>query len=149
MSKRSSRLPRSRELPASSREFPYRAIYAGEPLRPALPIVVYHARGRVPFRALVDSGADYSVLPAQFAPHLGVDLAQCREEPCITAGGRGTVKIRDIPLEAEVQVLGIRFAMRAAFSEYAPVVLLGRDDFFNEFRVTFDHRRETFRLEMY
>jgi hypothetical protein len=97
----------------------------------------------------VDSGADYSIFPAYLAPSLGVNLDECREEPCVTAAGVGTMKIRDLPFEAEIQAMRTRFAMKAAFNEDASVVLLGRDDFFQEFKVSFDHRALLFTLEKY
>lgn len=100
-------------------------------------------------RALVDSGADFSVLPIKLASILDVRLEQCREMACGTAGGPGVVLVRDLPLEAEIESLGMRFAMRAAFTEHVSMTLLGLDDFFRVFRVTFDHANESFSLQPY
>lgn len=157
MSKRSSK-SKSKARPASFKRvqpFPYRAIQAPKkgkpppPLRPLLPIVVHTAKAHIPLYALVDSGADYSIFPSYYARHFGIDLDKCREEPCVTAAGEGKVKIHDIPLEAEIQAMRMRFAMTAAFNEHAVVVLLGRTDFFKEFYVEFDERAETFTLRKY
>jgi hypothetical protein len=98
---------------------------------------------------LVDTGADYSILPQGYAGYLGVDLSDCDEKPCTTAGGPGVVRVHPIPLEAEVQAMGVRFAMRSAFTEYGNTVLLGREDFFKEFRVTVNEVDQTFTLEKF
>jgi hypothetical protein len=98
---------------------------------------------------LVDSGADYSILPQSYAGFLGIDLAACEERPCTTAGGSGKVLVHPIPLEAEIQAMNVRFAMTSAFTRYANTILLGREDFFKEFRVTIDEPTQTFTLEKY
>jgi hypothetical protein len=96
---------------------------------------------------LVDSGADYSILPTSYARYLGVDLEACDERPATTAGGTGTVLVHPLPLEAEVQAMNVRFAMKSAFTEHGSTILLGREDFFKEFRVTIDEPAQTFTLE--
>jgi hypothetical protein len=96
---------------------------------------------------LVDSGADYSILPTSYANYLGVDLRACEERPCTTAGGSGTVLVHPMRLEAEIQAMSLRFAMMSAFTEHASTILLGREDFFKEFRVTIDEPAQTFTLE--
>jgi hypothetical protein len=96
---------------------------------------------------LVDSGADYSILPRSYADFLGVDLAACTEVPCTTAGGSGFVLVHQLPLEAEVQAMSTRFAMKSAFTEHGNTILLGREDFFTQFRVTIDEPAQTFTLE--
>jgi gag-polyprotein putative aspartyl protease len=119
----------------------------GGSVRPALPIVIHSAHSRLAVRALVDSGADYSILPKSYANYLGVDLSECVEQPCTSAGGTGTVLVHPVPLEAEIQALDVRFAMRSAFSEQASTILLGREDFFKQFRVTIDEPAQTFTIE--
>jgi len=53
-----------------------------------------------------------------------------------------------LPLEAEIQAMHLRFAMKAAFTDHATTILLGREDFFSRFSVTFDEARQTFALEI-
>jgi hypothetical protein len=50
-------------------------------------------------------------------------------------------------LEAEVEAMNVRFAMKSAFTERGNTILLGREDFFKEFRVTIDEPAQTFTLE--
>lgn len=98
-----------------------------------------------PVRALVDSGADYSILPTSYAHYLGVDLDACDERPATTAGGTGKVLVHPLSLEAEIEAMNVRFAM--AYTKQGNTILLGREDFFKEFRVTIDEPAQTFTLE--
>jgi predicted aspartyl protease len=116
-------------------------------VRPALPIVIHTAKNTLAVRALVDSGADYSVLPTSYARYLGVDLSACDEIASRTAGGRSVVRVHQAPLSAEVQAMGVRFKMKSAFADHANTILLGREDFFREFRVTIDEPAQAFTLE--
>jgi Aspartyl protease len=88
--------------------------------------VIHSTRTRLAVRALVDSGADHSILPTRYASHLGVDLAACEHVPCTTAGGTGFVLVHPIPLEAEIEAMKVRFAMKPAFTAHGRTILLGR-----------------------
>jgi Aspartyl protease len=112
-----------------------------------LPIVIHTPRSKRPVRALVDSGADHSLFPKVWARHFGVDLDECEEITSGTAGGSGTVLVHPVPLEAEIQAMRVRFAMTSAYSEKGGTILLGRQDFFSQFRVTIDEPAQTFTLE--
>jgi hypothetical protein len=103
---------------------------------------------RLPTPALVDSGADSSMFPLEFAHHLGIDLGSCRREECRTAGGSATQHIWEEGLDVVVQGINRTIHLGASFSE-TTVVLLGRADFFQAFRVSIDHRAQRFRLEAY
>jgi hypothetical protein len=59
------------------------------------------------------------------------------------------VLVHPVPLEAEIQAMGVRFPMTCAFTEHAVTILLGREDFFRTFRVTIDEPAESFTLEKY
>jgi hypothetical protein len=53
-------------------------------------------------------------------------------------------------IEAQIQPMNnMRIPLSATFLEGLDVTLLGRDDFFQAFKVDFDHRRLTFWLEPY
>jgi hypothetical protein len=96
---------------------------------------------------LVDSGADSSILPISYASYLGIDLAACERIPCMTAGGTGFVLVHAIALEAELEAMNARFAMKSAFTEHGDTILLGREDFFSQFRVVIDEAEQTVTLE--
>lgn len=98
----------------------------------------------------MDSGADYSVFPSAWASHLGIDLSTCEKQDCETAGGPAKqYYCNNQTVEAEIQSMNERVQLVAAFSDVIPVGLLGRGDFFAVFKVSFDERTQTFRLEKY
>jgi hypothetical protein len=96
---------------------------------------------------LVDSGADSSILPKNWATILGIDLNNdCERTVGATAGGDGDQWVYEPGLDAIVVDKKIRIT--AVFTR-TPIVLLGRDDFFREFKVAFDHRALAFHVEPY
>lgn len=109
--------------------------------------MIHSTRTRLAIRALVDSGADHSILPTRYASYLGVDLAACEHVPCATAGGTAFVLMHAIPLEAEIEDMNVRFAMTSAFTEHGHTILLGREDFFSGFRVVIEEAEQTVTLE--
>jgi hypothetical protein len=122
-------------------------------MRPTLPLSLLRvaeqpAAPRLPStRAIVDSGADRTTLPANWAPLLGIDLLHdCIEEEPITAGGPTThyafggglwVEL----LGEEVLIPVVNFSHTLVFS------LLGRQDFFDRYLVMIDQPGKRFFLE--
>lgn len=97
---------------------------------------------------LIDSGADRSVLPVSWARHLGIDLDDdCEEASSRTAGGMATCY--EYPAGIEAIILGHKVTLQASFNRDLPWVLLGRDDFFSYFKVSFEHRAQQFTLRLY
>ena len=89
------------------------------------------------------------MLPSAFAPQLGIDFADCDERVCDTAGGSSRQHVWNPGFEIEIQAMKMRVKITAAFNEELPVLLLGRDDFFSRFRVSFDEQSQTFELDPY
>jgi predicted aspartyl protease len=96
--------------------------------------------------ALVDSGADCSMFPVEWATRLGIDLDECDENACETAGG--TVKSYVYRSGITAMIEGHKYQLAATFSEHLSVVLLGRD-FFMYYRVVIDERAKCIVLEPY
>lgn len=103
----------------------------------------------LPQRALVDSGADRSVLPASIADEFGLDLQTL---PLVPArGASGATQFRGWTPGASVRLipLGVDLEVRPALFADVPVPVLGRADFFGEFRCGFDERAQQFWVERY
>jgi Aspartyl protease len=118
--------------------------------RPALPIELVRLDGKVlnPIRAIVDSGADATTLPIEWARQLGIDVDRdCVREPCGTAGGETTGFVYLGSVKAIV--LGEHITLTVTFNEGLDVALLGRRDFFFWYKVEFDQRAKSFTLERY
>jgi hypothetical protein len=116
----------------------------GAPIeRPVIPIVLRNVRDlgtpAVAYEALVDSGSDRNIFPAEIADLLGIDLTKdptaVRYVGGVVADVRRPVYFH--PIEIEVGGLGgPAFMTTAGFmSEFSKggYGLLGRKGFFNEF----------------
>jgi hypothetical protein len=95
---------------------------------------------------LVDSGADSSGFPLWIMKSFEIRKRDCREEEFETAGGPAKQWIWDDGIDATI--LGRRLKLHGVFCD-TPVLLLGREDFFARFKVRFDERAFTFRVEPY
>lgn len=115
-----------------------------------MPVISLALRGPsrvdVPILGLVDSGADYSVLPLGLTSLLGIDIGQCQQIEGHSAGGHTDYFIWAKPLRTKL--LGRDIQLKATFGN-TPVALLGREDFFANFKVSFDQRKKRFRLDAY
>lgn len=120
----------------------------GRPLQPLLPISFVSAEGvrLPPVPAIVDSGADSSVLPEHWAPRLGFRLDECEEHGCFTASGATTFLVAEPSVVAFLGEDEVRLS--AKFSK-TRVPLLGRSDFFSQYDVRIDERAREVVLRRY
>ena len=97
--------------------------------------------------ALVDSGASLSVFRAEILAYLGIPLAKGARLYLEGISGR----ILGYRHQLLTQVGNKRFGLTVVFSEELSVSfnLLGRDNFFKQFLVSFDERGRTLRLQPY
>lgn len=132
--------------------YSYRALPpTADPLqvrRPVLPVRLHRGRRSLEaFLAIVDSDADVSAFPIDFAARLGIDVgdpSQCR--PTKIRGTSGTADAYSCPVEIEVE--GRRIPAHVSFAP-VPAPLLGRLDVFWHFRFCFDDRAEELLVEPY
>ena len=114
---------------------------AGGVLLPMIAVRLWNGDRSVRLVAVVDSGADTSLLDATVARRLGLDRSTAVRTVMAGADGTafGTLRWPDTPLEFEFQ--GQRIPFNGAFAEFAPgadtASLLGRNDFFQRFIVQF------------
>jgi hypothetical protein len=99
---------------------------------------------------LVDSGADISMAPRQLCDELGLDWDAgqpidlrgiCSNPECVVPG-------RILEVELLVPEVGIAFAIPICFTDGDASQLLGREGFFDSFRITFDKQRLTTEFEL-
>ena len=83
--------------------------------------------------------------------YLGIEVADCEEQPVETAGGVSTQYRWTNPIQIEIPHMATKMELTPAFAKGLPprLVLLGRRDFFAHFRVTVDERAQTFTLDPY
>ncbi len=96
--------------------------------------------------ALVDSGCDFSTFPVEWAKELGIDIDDdCLETEGGTAGGMADRFLYEPGIAASF--LGRKHHLAATFAPECPLILLGREDFFRYYTVTFDQPELTFALK--
>jgi hypothetical protein len=100
-------------------------------------------------RALVDSGADQTLMPATWLATLGIAGSPNEVELVATASGTGQLLIFDAAVELTIVGCTRSVSVGAFFAEGVPFMLLGRADFFHAFRVLFDERAQTVTLTEY
>jgi hypothetical protein len=129
--------------------YPYKTLAGG--LVPALAIRLVSLDGvpQPPALAVIDSGADRSTFPPDWARGLGIELEEgcCEKETAVTAGGETELWVYKPGVKALID--GLEHHLKATFCVGLEVALLGRKDFFADYKVTFDERLECFTLEPY
>lgn len=131
---------------------PYRVrLYHGEPYttvwRPIAQIVLHGPLGSVKLNALVDPGADQTMLPREFADALGILIDEKRPGSVRGVGGLPLVVH---PGSAELEIVhqgqSIRWlaSIRFASDNHALLGQLGCLEFFT---ATFDYQHRFFELE--
>lgn len=89
---------------------------------------------------LLDSGADYPMLPKPMAEHLGIDVAACPED---TTVGLGSARVGLYGLDVVIGQHQREYQFRATFQtpkdhdDYPPIPLMGREPLFRIFDVQF------------
>lgn len=127
--------------------FPY--LRKGRQFFPVADITLASAKSSQPLtvKALVDSGASFSVFRAEILEYLGVPLSDGTQVYLEGIGGR----ILGYQHRIAARVGPRHFPLTVVFSRELAVSfnLLGRDNFFWQFRVGFDERRRLVQLLPY
>ena len=127
---------------------PYKSL-AGGPARPYLVMVVTGINGQSgPVLGIVDSGADTSSFPYEYATLLGYTGATLKDEDFIQAGGVGKAYRATQTSTAVVQGLegGPSVLMTPSFIRGGQWVLWGRTDFMRVFNVGFFESQQVFTI---
>lgn len=91
--------------------------------------------------AIVDSGADHSMIPASVAQALGVEFASL-PPGIVGVGASGQFETRIAPGRITFDGRLVRDSLPVAAPDTLPVVLLGREDFFRNHVIRFSWHRE-------
>jgi hypothetical protein len=93
-------------------------------------------------RAVVDSGADWTVVPGELALALGVDWTALPASPDIATGAGGSFEPRFAPIAVWYGTVEVCPVVRVAPVGAMPAMVLGREEFFSRFRVCFDWEQQ-------
>ena len=113
----------------------------GPLLTPQIEFELSTVYGWRPYSFLVDTGAEFTVVPEYLADLAGVDLMQCAKEYSVGIEGRPSpAKVGTITIRLGSEILSLRCHFLK--SKSTPF-LLGRMDLFSHFNVLFqnDQRR--------
>lgn len=94
--------------------------------------------------ALIDSGASFSVFRSEIADYLKITIEKGKPVYLIGIGGRILGYLHSVPVEVD----GVGFSCKIVFSKEYTVSLnlLGRDNFFVPFLITFSENSRKLRL---
>lgn len=115
---------------------------------PVIP-VVFHCQDRtnklIDSSALIDSGATVSIFRGEVADALGIEIEKGKQ---LYLGGVGG-HIKGYLHELEIEAAGKKFICPIVFSrEYlVSFNLLGRQEFFKRFKITFEENKNRLKLE--
>ena len=123
-------------------EFPY---FTKDGQRfPIIEIGLRHGNNRIKLNALVDSGASLSVFHPEVGRYLGINIEQGKKIYLSGIGGRILGYVHTVPLT----IGSVSFPCKIVFSPEFTVSfnLLGRDNFFKPFIISFLEARGTLLL---
>lgn len=104
----------------------------GQIFRPMIPIrISYGHHLSRSFDALVDSGSDRNLLPANIGESIGINF---RKYKPLFISGIGNSQIKAFPVKIKIFVGNSSYETEADFSYEQKAPLLGRDGFFNLFK---------------
>lgn len=117
---------------------------------PSLPVTLMGEKESIEMVALLDSGADISVIPKEVAEILGFDLSG---EIRLVHGIGGTVRTIEKRINVVVakgrENYTLNIPIKIVLDEYDFSPLLGRAGFFKEFTITFMQGRQRFSLKKF
>lgn len=110
--------------------------------RPTVPIVFSYKSKLILTEAIVDSGADFTILPIEMAGALDISLDIQTKTIFHGAGSNPfTVYPSSVEIEHILRQSGFRpiqWKTKVFFAELQPGILLGQKGFLEKFKVTFD-----------
>lgn len=131
-------------------QFPYRKLFDRDPMtgqldlvqRPEIPLTIIGTQRRFTFRALVDSGADMTVLPVSLARTLRIPLAPSSRNGTAFGGGEYRLMIGRVRLQVGTPNESVSWNTDLFFTEFESkrqeTLILGQARFLEYFRATFD-----------
>lgn len=127
-------------------KFKYRKINLTSPFsrkyisRPVIPISIYFGDRKVHYEALIDSGADFAILPLGLVEILNIDSSKSKE--ILFTGVDGNV-LRGIIAKVNIEIAGFAYETSIVFAEISGSIgILGQIGFFDKFIVKFDLEKE-------
>lgn len=112
---------------------------------PVIDLTLYYSKKSLTLKALVDSGASFSIFRPEIAEYFGIKIEKGKPLYLEGIGGRILGYLHNILVE----VGNKKFRCQIVFSyEYnVSLNLIGRENFFPYFKITFDEKNKKIILE--
>jgi hypothetical protein len=125
------------------REFSY--FRRGDQCYPMIDVELIGSRRRLVVKALIDSGATFSLFRPEIADYLGIEVSSGRSLYFYGIKGKIFGYLHKIPVKVNQK----RFDCYIAFSPEleVPFNILGRNNFFFPFLITFNEKHQTVIIE--
>ncbi len=119
--------------------------------RPIVPIMFRYKSRFIQTAAIVDSGADFTILPIEIAGILEIKLDQ-REKMTFHGAGNNSFTVYPSPVDIEpiLRQSGFRtinWQTKIYFAESQPGILLGHGGFLERFKVTLDGKKKELEIQ--
>lgn len=117
---------------------------------PSIPLLIAGKNDTFQVIALLDSGADVSVIPKDMAELLGMNLNKESHESFGIGGAVNSISTNmSIIVEKGHERYSLNIPVLVILDEYSFPPLLGRDGFFDYFIVTFEQRNQRISLKKF
>lgn len=115
-------------------------------LAPMIPVIFTHKRYEFEAIALVDSGAEGSLISTVIAEELNIDWTKLPQHSGLTSSGRFTYRSFK---NLDMHIFDHDFRLEVAIAEgiHAFKCILGRRDIFKKAKVTFEGYKNVFHIE--
>jgi hypothetical protein len=108
---------------------------------PRIEVILEKGGIQVNERATIDSGAEVCLFDQSVAEALGIEIADGERIPLTGIGGHDVAYAHIVTLTFFDGVATHSFPCRVLFNEHVRQNLIGREDFFEVFRVTFSKHK--------
>jgi len=121
-------------------------------LRPEVPLRVHGTTGSATYMALVDTGADNTILPLSIARELGITTYPAKGPSAVAFGGQPIeLSYADVELEFSQDVETLRWRARVQFFGFADAqpetLVVGHQGFLDYFTAVFDGEQAVLDLQ--
>tara|TARA_Y100000310_G_scaffold301013_1_gene337114 strand:+ start:367 stop:798 length:432 start_codon:yes stop_codon:yes gene_type:complete len=116
---------------------------------PSIPVtLIGNSPIRIEFMALIDSGADLSIIPQDVAELINLDLSGEKDK---SRGIGGEVEVVNSKMKIHIEKKHERYLLevpvQVVLGESKIPIILGREGFFDHFKIIFDQRNERILLK--
>ena len=105
---------------------------------PVVDVLLKHGQKEIRVKALIDSGASFSVFRPEVAEFLGIQIEKGRKIYLTGIGGRILGYLHEVSLSIGDKLIRCKIIFSREFN--VSFNLLGRDNFFHHFQITFSER---------